>query len=419
MPGTDSVYCPCLKASTRGARRVVGLLAAASAVITACGKEPTAPVDSQAQPALATSAGLLTFRQISAGQFHTCGVTSDNRAFCWGQNESGQLGNGSQDNDSVPVPVAGGLQFIQVSAGVSFSCGVTATNRAYCWGINSFGQLGNGSTSRSPTPVAVAGGLRFREVRAGSLHACGRTTIDEAYCWGNDTYGQLGDSSTLQRSLRPVKVAGGHRFFSVTAGGFSDQGLSCGVTHTNRGYCWGYGAGGQIGDGKTLIRRWPRLVTGDLHFTDLDAGTEHACAVGTDARAWCWGAGANNFGQIGDGTFAGRPKPSPVVGGISFRRIEAGEFHSCGVATSGAGYCWGQGYYGALGNGDPLGGADHASPVAVAGGLVFAAITAGKSHSCGVTTGGQGYCWGANNAGQLGTGSTVPALAPVPVAAPR
>jgi alpha-tubulin suppressor-like RCC1 family protein len=395
----------------------VALLVAATAAITACGKEPTAPVDAPSGPLLATTAGFLTFRQISAGEFHTCGVTTDNHAFCWGQNQSGQLGNGGQTNDSVPVPVAGGLQFIQVSAGSSFSCGVTATNRAYCWGTNTFGQLGNGATSPSLTPVLVAGGLRFRQVSAGSLHACGRTTIDEAYCWGNDKFGQLGDSSTLVRSLRPVKVAGGRRFFSVTAGGFSDQGLSCGVTHTNRGYCWGYGAGGQIGDGKTLSRRFPRLVTGDLHFTVVDAGTAHACGVGTDARAWCWGT--NPSGQIGDGTFAGRPRPTLVRGGLSFRQIEAGEFHSCGVSLSDAGYCWGQASFAQLGDGTTTGGGDRASPVPVDGDQAFAAITAGQNHSCGVTTAGEGYCWGGNSAGQLGTGSTVTALAPIPIAAPR
>jgi alpha-tubulin suppressor-like RCC1 family protein len=417
MPRPDQVRSLSVLVINRSVHHVLGLLVA-SAAATGCTEDSANPTAPDASPALATTAGQpLTFRQLSAGQFHTCGVASDNRAYCWGQNEAGQLGNGSQNNDSVPVPVAGGLQFIQVSAGASFTCGVTRVNRAYCWGVNTFGQLGNGSTTPSLTPKAVVGGLWFREVSAGSLHACGLTTTNQIYCWGNDRYGQLGDSSTLKRSLRPVKVAGTRRYFSVSAGGFSDQGLTCAVTRTYRGYCWGYGAAGQIGDGKTLTRRWPRLVTGDHYFTKLDAGVAHACAVATDARAWCWGS--NFFGQLGDGTTTGRSKPVAVAGGISFTRITSGEFQSCGVAASGAGYCWGQDYYGQLGDGSPLGGGDHPSPVAVAGALQLGAITAGQAHACGLTTAGSGYCWGADPAGQLGDGSTTTTSAPVAVAPPK
>ena len=102
-------------------------------------------------------AGGLFFREVSAGASHTCGVTSDNQAYCWGSSSDGQLGDGTTTNRPTPVAVAGGLRFRLVSGGVFHTCGVVTGNRAYCWGDNTFGQLGNGSRIDSPTPVPVVG----------------------------------------------------------------------------------------------------------------------------------------------------------------------------------------------------------------------------------------------------------------------
>jgi alpha-tubulin suppressor-like RCC1 family protein len=405
-------------------RRLAPVLALALAAALGCRDGAESPTDPEPGAALALeSAQALSFRQVSAGDFHSCGVTSDNRAFCWGQNHAGQLGDGTSGNDSTPVAVAGGLRFLQVSAGVSYTCGVTTDNRAYCWGENAFGKLGNGTTTASPKPVAVAGGHRFRQVSAGSLHTCGVTTSDVAFCWGINRYGQLGDSSTFKRRLRPVQVAGGLRFRRASAGGIQDRGHSCGVTFDDRGYCWGYGGDGQLGDGKTFQRRTPRLVAGGLRFRQVLPGgahsgafASHSCGVTTDDRAYCWGS--NDRGQLGDGTTTTRLKPVAVAGGLRFSGVSPGYDHTCGVTTGSAGYCWGYNYFGQLGDGSPLGDGEHLSPVAVAGGLQLRAVSTGQAHSCGVTTDNRAYCWGADNAGQLGDGSSKTTSTPVAVVGP-
>jgi alpha-tubulin suppressor-like RCC1 family protein len=141
-------------------RRLAPVLALALVAALGCREDAESPTGPEAGPALATgSAQALTFRQVSAGDFHSCGVTTDNRALCWGQNHAGRLGDGTSDNDSTPVAVAGGLRFLQVSAGVSYTCGVTTDNRAYSWGADNAGQLGDGTTTSSSTPVAVAGAM--------------------------------------------------------------------------------------------------------------------------------------------------------------------------------------------------------------------------------------------------------------------
>jgi alpha-tubulin suppressor-like RCC1 family protein len=250
------------------------------------------------------------------------------------------------------VPVAN-LVFASVSAGFQHTCGVTTTGGAYCWGSNSGWALGDGTSGDgSTTPVPVAGGLTFAAVSAGFQHTCGVTTSGAAYCWGVGSDDSLGNTS-----LTPVPVAGG------------------------------------------------------LTFASVSAGFVHDCGVTTGGAAYCWGEGY--YGELGNGTTTGYSStPVPVAGGLAFQAVSAGYSHSCGVTTAGVAYCWGQNTLGELGfgtsagpeecvNGDTL--ACSTTPVSVAGGLTFAAVSAGEFGTCGVTTGGAGYCWGDNRFGLLDT----------------
>ena len=167
-----------------------------------CRDDTRPPTEPASEPALAAAASApLAFRQVSGGGAHTCGVTTDDRAFCWGSNDS-KLGNGLVPDSPTPVEVRGGLRFRSLSAGLSHACGVTTDDRAFCWGSNSWGQIGDGTgerTLRRFVPVAVLGGLAFREVSAGYHHTCDRTTANLVYCWGHNLAGQLGDGTTTDR----------------------------------------------------------------------------------------------------------------------------------------------------------------------------------------------------------------------------
>jgi alpha-tubulin suppressor-like RCC1 family protein len=155
--------------------------------------------------------GGLTFKQVVPGGGHTCGLTTANRAYCWGINDHGQIGDGTNvANRLMPVVVAGPYRFIGVSAASAHNCGVLEDKRAACWGWNLYGQLGNGTFTSRPVSLVtlVSGDLTFSEMAGGmgSLHSCGLTPTGKAYCWGGNFDGQLGDGTTTHRT-RPVAVA--------------------------------------------------------------------------------------------------------------------------------------------------------------------------------------------------------------------
>ena len=264
----------------------VGLL-----VMVACRDEATSPVSpeasSTATPALAAASAALSFRQVSTSSSHSCGVTTSDVAYCWGSNDIGELGTGSTTGPETcglinpcstrPVAVTGGLNFRQVSAGFRHSCGVTTNNLAYCWG-NGEGPEGNFSAR----PVAVPGTRRFLQVTAGTSHGCGVTPLSKAVCWGRFGGGVLGDG-TFSGRLTPVAVASGLLFAEVRAGGSH----TCGRTTDNRAYCWGENREGQLGDGTKTWRTKPVPVLGGISFRNVSAGLFHSCGVSASSKAYC------------------------------------------------------------------------------------------------------------------------------------
>jgi alpha-tubulin suppressor-like RCC1 family protein len=402
------------------------------ATVLGCGGDAGSPAEPAGPPATATAAASspLVFRQVSAGSEHTCGVTTDNKAYCWGRNDSGELGRAPYEPDICeegffacsrrPVAVAGGVLFQNVSAGAAFSCGVATDARAWCWGNNGVGQLGDGTTTSPLKPVAVKGGHLFRQVTTGDSHACGLTTDDRIYCWGANYAGQLGDGTQATR-LVPVAVAGGRTWQLVSAGG----GFTCALTMDNQAFCWGENTLGELGDSSTATQRLvPVRVAGGRRFKQLSSGAGHTCAVTFGAEAFCWGFGES--GQLGNGRTANARWPKAVAGGLAIDRITGGSFHTCARTFGNKAYCWGRNDDGQLGIGTPSGpnvcplSQCSTRPVAVAGGLSFVQVDAGGLHTCARDKSNLAYCWGDNFLLQSGGGPEFgrTVLAPAPVHGP-
>jgi uncharacterized protein YjdB len=242
--------------------------------------------------------------------------------------------------------------------------------------------------------LTVAAALTFDAVSAGGGHTCGLSPTLEVFCWGQNDRGQLGASGPASATPRTRR---GTTFAAVSAG----SAHTCGITSEGRIECWGSSADGRLGSG----------LGGDYKL--VVAGGGHTCALRRDGSAVCWGN--NGRGQLGDGSQESSRSPRTVTGGIKFDALVAGGEHTCGLTAAGKAYCWGSNWTGAVGSGQPPGSVKE--PVAVVGGLTFRALTAGETHTCGITQAGAAYCWGGNRSGQLGDGSTSTADRdrPVPV----
>jgi|SRR5450759_319039 len=229
----------------------------------------------------------VTFTSLAAGSDQSCGLTGAGAVWCWGANDHGQLGDNTTAERDVPVAVQqGGVTFTSITAGNAHTCGLTSGGAAYCWGANWFGQLGDGTTTTERhTPVAVQqGGVTFTSTTAGEGHTCGLTSAGAAYCWGDNDNGRLGDNTTTGRST-PVAVQQGSATFTSITGG---RHHTCGLTSAGAGYCWGYNLYGQLGDNTTTDRWLPVVVQqGGVTFSSITAGVDHTCGLTSAGAAYC------------------------------------------------------------------------------------------------------------------------------------
>ncbi len=381
----------------------------------------------EGRSANATLTVTLRFSSVSAGVDFTCAVTPVGSLYCWGRNAGGSLGNASPLNRATPAAVSlpFGVRFDSVSAGQDHACALARDGTLYCWGSNASGQLGTGDTSPGSTPAAViaplgAPAVRFTNVSAGAQFTCARATTELVYCWGLNFDGQLGNAENAgftTENPRPLEVQGGP--FAVVS---AFRGHTCALTDVGFVVCWGSNTSGQLGGGGPTDPGdfLPAQISGSRRFSVIAAGDGHTCAVALlDDSAWCWGSNAN--GQLGT-TLGGSATLSAfqvaVSGSRTFDHIAAGQGFTCAVTRTEAGFCWGSNEFGQLGIGSDAPQPTPPQPRAVAGGLTFRAIDAGVAHACGVTTDNVAYCWGRPNDGfsldanALGTGS--PAITRTP-----
>jgi len=359
----------------------------------------------------ATSNAPFSASSVFAGERHSCALDATGAAWCWGANDFGQLGIGAIDARVRPNPVkvSGGIAFASLAVGQRHTCGVTARGEAFCWGANDVAQLGASAAGPStPLPVRVAGGLAFAALAAGRGHTCGLTTLGEVFCWGDRSVGQVGSGSQGVQRL-PASVTIAEQFTALSAG----DDFACALSTAGDAYCWGSDSRHQLGtsgqvrcvvgtaydeDAQDVVEltapcsSTPVRVAMSSKLASLVSGPTGSCAATAEVQLICWGNGSASAQVV-----AGVPLAGPVALGMST---------VCGLDRAGA-----------VRGADVSAGAGSA---AMGDELSFSSLTGSASHWCGITRGQSAiaYCWGTNNRGQLGDGTTRPRPNPVPVASP-
>ena len=334
---------------------------------------------------------------LAAGGNHTCVLATDGEIRCWGRGGSGRLGNGGSADSDLPVTVAGIDTATALAAGGDSSCALLADASVRCWGLNDMGQLGNGSNAVALVPVIVTG-VSAVAIAAGFRHACAVLASGGVRCWGANGAGQLGNGGSAASSTA-VTVSGISTAVTVATGGNH----SCALLTSGAVKCWGDGAAGQLGNSSFTGSSTPVNVTGISDAVAITAGFDHSCALIAGGTLRCWGRGLE--GQLGNASFANSSTPVDVpVGSGRVVALAAGASHTCTVFESGAMQCWGRDANGQLGNGIIVG--NFASPVDVLLISTAIAVTAGFEHTCAVLGDGNTRCFGLNDGGQLGIGTT-------------
>lgn len=314
----------------------------------------------------------LQVKKIVPSWVSTCALTISNSVYCWGQNSNSETG----DNTTVVtrgLPVAtyasgvlNGLPVVDITAGSSHFCAIASDSKAYCWGSNSSGQIGNNSTTRAGVPAAVnmsgvLSGLTVKSITAGETHTCIVASDDNAYCWGANDMGQLGDGTNNNSSV-PVAVnrsgvLSGLSIKKIASGVSSYH--TCVIASNDKVYCWGKNnAASNLGDGSTTNKNSPVAVNSSgslngLAIKNIGTGSAHSCAIASDDKVYCWGH--NAMGQIGDNTTTNRLAPTPVytsgvLGGKQLISVSLSYRHTCAVSSDSKQYCWGMNSNGQLGD---------------------------------------------------------------------
>jgi alpha-tubulin suppressor-like RCC1 family protein len=368
--------------------------------------EPTAPVVEQPESDVEAAAVLPNVVAVTAGLSHTCALNAAGGILCWGDNTYGQLGTGTRmlgTSNPYPRSVSGLAGGAKaVTAGDTHTCALTADGWVMCWGSNAFGQLGDGTTVSQLAPVTVTGLISgVQQIAAGGTHTCALTAAGGVKCWG--------DLATT-----PEDVPGLTSGVSAIAAGYMHTCAIVGDAAAGGAVkCWGANDTGQLGNGTTTSSSTPVAVQGLSAVKAISAGGApvdrftaggHGCAVTTAGTVKCWGW--NDEGQLGDGTTINRLAPVNVSGIASGAQdVAAGDKHTCALIGDIAAGTAGVKCWGQNRYGQLGVGSTESYPTPVqVGGFTGGvnAIAAGGAHTCAVTEAGGAKCWGRNAAGQLG-----------------
>eukprot|EP00551_Chaetoceros_affinis_P006769 CAMPEP_0203676422 /NCGR_PEP_ID=MMETSP0090-20130426/24478_1 /ASSEMBLY_ACC=CAM_ASM_001088 /TAXON_ID=426623 /ORGANISM="Chaetoceros affinis, Strain CCMP159" /LENGTH=443 /DNA_ID=CAMNT_0050542961 /DNA_START=40 /DNA_END=1371 /DNA_ORIENTATION=+ len=360
--------------------------------------------------------------QLSGGGGHSCVVDNDNNLKCWGYNKYGQLGDGTTVCKNTPTLIALGTSVAtnatQIALGGMHSCAIDNLNKLLCWGANRAGQLGDGTNENKNVPTVISLGhdsTYATQIALGGSHSCSIDSLGNLLCWGSNAYGQLGDGTGHSKNIPTIIPLGGDATYidtyptQIALGNMH----SCAIDNLNSLLCWGDNWYGQLGDGTYDERKVPTVISlgdnADATFaTKIALGADHSCTINNKNSLKCWGD--NMAGQLGDGTYdENRNTPTTIYLGDDdttyATHIALGNIHSCAIDNLNELQCWGNNFFGQLGDGTNN---STNTPTIISVGDNPASLRVlglGDNHSCIIDDLNNLLCWGSNYEGQLGDGT--------------
>ena len=352
-----------------------------------------------------------------------CAATRDAAGWCWGSNDTLQLGVGSDDpslRSNTPVRISAAWKPSTLSSGLRTSCLRHIGTNLACWGYNGNGQLGLGDLQNRSAPTLVSDQLVSPAI--GQMHMCALTPQGEALCWGDGSRSnQLGPA--LNMTLTPMPTGASVRFAQLSAGINHTCGIELGG---NALWCWGDNTDGSLGIGehgsgeRSSFAEPQQVATIEVGWEQVASYGHHTCAIRA-GELYCWGS--NRDGQVGNGLAGLTPPESPntpsrVGSEANWILVAPGIIHTCGLrdtngdARTGALWCWGANDFGMVGTGEY--GGSILTPVRVGNHEDWIDVATGERHTCGVRASGTVWCWGSHLDGMLGIGAV-----DLPVAPPR
>lgn len=366
-----------------------------------------------------------------------------------GTPRSGTMGGSTPSGSTPSGSTSSGIAIVvlEISINGGYTCARLMDATVRCWGSNQMGQIGDGTTTDRLTPTVVHDLAGVTQISAGAFAACAVMRDATLKCWGSNTAAQLGNGATAIEGPTPATVPGLSGVAQVSAGG----GHVCARMIDSTVQCWGGNEDGQIGNGTGFIQRTPTAVRDLSGVAEISTGERESCALMTDRTVECWGGGggpmlptritglseveqiscgenydcarlgdgtvwcwgSNEFGELGDGTTAhNRAVPTKVIGLSGVAEISAGEGHTCARLIDGGVACWGSNEGGALGDGTTI---DRYTPTWVTGLSGVAAISAKGIHTCALLIDGSVRCWGLNDSGQIGDGTRTHRVVPTKI----
>ena len=343
-------------------------------------------------------------RTVWAGGWHSCAIEGT-ALYCWGQNKFGELGNNttlnSSDRQRIVLPSNTALPLRAVGLGNINTCVCDGSGKAYCWGDDTSGQIGNPAVTAALQPVQVPGLTDCVQIGGGGAHMCAVHADATVSCWGDNSYGQAGGRAPMVPTPTLVVDMAGVTFANVLEV-FGGEDFTCARRMDKTVWCWGNNVDHRLGDGTTVARSTPVQVVGVAGAEELAIGRFTACARLTGGTVMCWGQNTN--GQLGTGDTKAAKFAVPVVGITDAAQISLGRDHACLLHASPAESvaCWGSNAYGQLGIGaNPAAGPPVLKPTTILTIVGVSSIAAGSVHTCARHSKGLS-CWGENVVNELG-----------------